>query len=149
MVTIPHGSLPTHSALFTAARAAGVSTRSLLEVMSQSLRLDGPNEGLHQLLRSVGFTWAPAPKASDLDLDVAAVAAALCSPAASPSDSRHGAVELEPGPTPRRERQTVPGTTGDAAGDFHHDAPKRARRRSESRAHRIERAFYGDVLGED
>lgn len=116
MITIAYGTLPTHSALFPYARAAGVTTSSLLDVMRASLRLDGPNEGLHQLLRAVGFTWAP-PSVSDLDLDIAAVAAALDSPAAPPPDSRHGAVEPGPGPTPRRERQTAPGTTGGDAGD--------------------------------
>lgn len=117
MTTIPYGLLPTPSMLHPRAVAAGVGTSSLLAVMRESLKRHGPNDGLHAVLRAVGFTWA-APSVSDLEVDVAAVADALNSPAAPPPDSRHGAAEPGPGPTLRRGRQTVPGTTGGDAGDL-------------------------------
>lgn len=117
MKTIAYGSLPTASALHPAASAAGVSTGGLIRVMQASLRKHGPNDGLRELLRAVGFDWAP-QSPSELELDVAAVADALNSPAVPPPDSRHGAVEPGPGPTHRRSGRAVPGTTGGAAGDL-------------------------------
>lgn len=124
--------------------AAKVATGALLDVMRASLRAHGPNQGLLEVLRAVGFTWAPPPGADELDLDVARVAEALAAdvrtPAVPPPDSRHGAGEPGAGPALRRGRQTAPVTNGGAAGVL---------RRRESAAHRAEREFYGDVLGED
>lgn len=115
MLTLSYGALPVASMLHPRAHAMGVGTAGVLSLMRASLRVHGPNDGLLALLNAFGFTWAP-QIVTDLDLDVAAVADALNSPAAPPPDSRHGAVEPGPGPTPRRGRRTSPGTTGGDAG---------------------------------
>lgn len=114
MVTIPFGYLPTRAGLATLGDLQGVSVDSLMRVMRASLQRHGPNEGLRELLRAVGFDWAP-QSVTDLELDVAAVADALSSAAPSPV-AQHSAAQSGAGASPFvSDRQTVPVTTEGAA----------------------------------
>jgi hypothetical protein len=114
MISLPFGTLPTRSGLATLGDTQGVNPDSLMRLMRALLKRDGASEGLHQLLRAVGFTWGPAPTVTDLELDVAAVAEALAadvctSLAPSSSDQQHGAAKSEASQHPAS-------TTGDVAG---------------------------------
>lgn len=77
MITLAFGTLPTTSFLSLHASITGSEAREVLDVMRRSLARFGANETLRQMLLAYGFQWSAAPGASDLDLDVAAVAEAL------------------------------------------------------------------------
>lgn len=58
MTQLPYGELPTAAALHSAAQIAGTTAASVLDVCRRSMAVDGPNEGVRQLLRALGFDWA-------------------------------------------------------------------------------------------
>lgn len=66
-----------------------------------------------------------AAKAALVAVELRGLCALQLSPAAPPPDSQHGAVELGPGLTLRREQPSAPGTTGGDAGDLSSRYPSR------------------------
>lgn len=139
MITLAYGTLPTPSYMRIVCRRNGIATdRELLEHLRYMLQRHGPCPYVEASLEALGIAWGPQPSPTDLDLDVARVAEALNSPASPVPAPRHSAAGESGAPT----GDTT--TAGDAGG---WSSPPRRRR--ESKAHRVEREFYGDVLGED
>lgn len=111
MITIPYGTLPTASFFRIRCINSGrAEHRELFTHLRDMLKRHGPCPYVQASLEAIGVAWGPPPTVTDLDLDVAAVAEALSSPASPVPAPRHSAAGESGAPT----GDTT--TAGDAGG---------------------------------